>query len=1221
MTPALLVDDERLPATRHELLSSSSGAAAPLALVSAPQAAFQVTTLADVVDASDGVLSLREAVAQANSAPGRDTITFAPSLQGGTILLDRALGTIRITGDLTIDGDAQNRGAGGIRIDGNTDWDASPYAVESPLSVDSASVRLEDLTVQRALYTGIQASNATLDLERVTVRAINGHASLQGYGIEVSGGSLRVADSTIGYTTVELSVGIQLGDGANVLVERSLITGNGAYGYGIRGAGTVRVVDSVVSDNGFYGGFGIAVRGDVIVEHSTLTGNGSSSGDGGGAILVDGSLRLVNSTVAANYAGSGGDFTPNRPGASIGVLAGSRAEIINSTLTGTLGEKGAPADEPALGIGIWAGNGSNVRVVNSLVDDDVVGQIFSNGANTFRDATVAGAIAGDRLGVAAETLFAVTRDLGGGVRAGVLADNGGPTPTVALRGAADNPAIGGAEVRFAPATDQRGVPRDAAPDIGAYERDTAVPTVAIALGDQSLIAGETATVTFTFSEPVRGFTQGDISLAGTSGSLAGLVPAGGNSWIATFTPTAGVERPANSIAVKVGSYTDLAGNPGAAGTSPSFAIDTKPPTLAIAVSDPVLSMGETATLTFTFSEPVTGFAASDIDVPAAVGRLAGPTQATPTSWTAIFTPNAGVEAAVDALGVRAGTYTDAAGNPGGGARAPLFIVDTRPPTVTVAVGDASLIAGETATVTFSFSEPVTGFDLGDVDLAGAAGSLASLAGSGAVRTALFTPTPGAEQAANSIAVTAGSYADLRGNPGGSGSSARFAVDTKPPTLAIDISDGTLTRGETATVTFAFSEAVSGFELADIDLAEAAGSLSTLAGTGAVRTATFTPAADFEQATNSIAVAAGSYADLAGNPGAGAVSPTFRVDTAPSVPPGTLGPVAVDDLFAVNAAEVARKGARLAVLANDVARDAKLVPASLALAEPPENGTATLKKGVIVYQPAPGFAGTELLEYTVQDKARLTSNVALVTIEVTQPPLTQAVDDSFTVDGATVGTKGARLDILANDIPGFGKLDAKSVLITDAPDDGTFTLKKGVVTYLPDAGFEGTDSLAYTVADATGRASDPATVTITVTQPPLAQAVDDSFLVDAASVPRNGVKLDILVNDVPGFGRLDPKSVLITDLPDNGTVSVGKGVLLYIPTPGSSGLDTLSYTVADATGRPSNQATVTIDVRNPAALALADLLDDTPAPASPAAPLATAASAPALDTLLVAAEVG
>ena len=57
--------------------------------------------------------------------------------------------------------------------------------------------------------------------------------------------------------------------------------------------------------------------------------------------------------------------------------------------------------------------------------------------------------------------------------AGGLADNGGPTQTIALRDAPDNPALGRADPADAPATDQRGVarpqPEGTDPDIGAFE--------------------------------------------------------------------------------------------------------------------------------------------------------------------------------------------------------------------------------------------------------------------------------------------------------------------------------------------------------------------------------------------------------------------------------------------------------------------------------------------------------------------------------------------------------------------------------------------------------------------------------------------------------------------------------------------------------------------------------------------------------------------------------
>ena len=67
--------------------------------------------------------------------------------------------------------------------------------------------------------------------------------------------------------------------------------------------------------------------------------------------------------------------------------------------------------------------------------------------------------------------------------AGGLTDNGGPTQTIALRDAADNPALGGADPAAAPATDQRGVarpqPEGTNPDIGAFELGRPSPALSL----------------------------------------------------------------------------------------------------------------------------------------------------------------------------------------------------------------------------------------------------------------------------------------------------------------------------------------------------------------------------------------------------------------------------------------------------------------------------------------------------------------------------------------------------------------------------------------------------------------------------------------------------------------------------------------------------------------------------------------------------------------------
>ena len=106
------------------------------------------------------------------------------------------------------------------------------------------------------------------------------------------------------------------------------------------------------------------------------------------------------------------------------------------------------------------------------------------------------------------------------------------------------------------------------------------------MSDQALKLGESAVVAFTFSEAITGFDLSDVTV--DNGTLSNLQTAdGGKTWTATFTATANVEDASNTISVKDGSYTDLAGNIGT-GNSIHYAIDNVAPnsgTTAITVDN------------------------------------------------------------------------------------------------------------------------------------------------------------------------------------------------------------------------------------------------------------------------------------------------------------------------------------------------------------------------------------------------------------------------------------------------------------------------------------------------------------------------------------------------------------------------------------------------------------------------------------------------------------
>lgn len=460
----LLLTSDQLLTPRHEP-SAGRAAAAPLALVSAPQAVFRVTTLADTVDATDGVLSLREAIEQANAAPGRDRITFDSGLRGATISLDSDLPTI--TDDLAIVGDRQNRGPGGIILDGAyAGLQGEVYAGASRvLSVEGAMLGLSDLTLTRGVV-GLQATNSAVTLDRVAVDDNGGDG---GVGIYSANGTLALRDSSVTDTHggLEGDAGVSFRD-SDVLVSKSTIAGNYSFfSRGISGTnGYLRIEDSTIADIRGYGEtYGVITRGvDLVVVNSTLAGNGNTleGSIGGGTISLDVPL-----------------YTGAEP--AIGSTL-----LINATITGSVG--------PAL----QAGATTPVVLQNSIVDGAVAADFDSNGANVFTDPSLFEGVllveaGGDQL-ARPEDIFAETRRVQmldpetrelveSGPVAGVLADNGGPTQTVALARSALNPAVGAADADDAPLVDQRGALRDLLPDIGAFELSPqSSPLGSLALG-------------------------------------------------------------------------------------------------------------------------------------------------------------------------------------------------------------------------------------------------------------------------------------------------------------------------------------------------------------------------------------------------------------------------------------------------------------------------------------------------------------------------------------------------------------------------------------------------------------------------------------------------------------------------------------------------------------------------------------------------------------------
>jgi uncharacterized delta-60 repeat protein len=168
-----------------------------------------------------------------------------------------------------------------------------------------------------------------------------------------------------------------------------------------------------------------------------------------------------------------------------------------------------------------------------------------------------------------------------------------------------------------------------------------------------LEAGSARTVTLTGT---------DAANPGQTLSIEANLDANGNL---ALTPATLARFADGSFTISV-QQTDVAGNISTTSTA-NVLLDRSAPTLTITSSTGALEFGQTATLTFTFSETPVGFSASDVSVTG--GTLSGlVATADPKVFTATLTPTLAAAGAL-VVTVANSVFTDAAGNAGTGATA------------------------------------------------------------------------------------------------------------------------------------------------------------------------------------------------------------------------------------------------------------------------------------------------------------------------------------------------------------------------------------------------------------------------------------------------------------------------------------------------------------------------------------------------------------------------
>ena len=205
-----------------------------------------------------------------------------------------------------------------------------------------------------------------------------------------------------------------------------------------------------------------------------------------------------------------------------------------------------------------------------------------------------------------------------------------------------------------------------------------------------------------------------------------------------------------------------------------------------------------------------------------------------------------------------------------------------------------------------------------------------------------------------------------------------------------------------------------------------------------------------------------------------------------------------------------------------------------------------------------------------------------------------IEDLDVIDDVVTTLIDTPIDIaiLDND---FG-ISSDGTLTLTEPSNGIVAINDGgtpddisddTITYTPNDGFEGTDSIDYTVCDTMGNC-DTATITITVGEPVALDVVDD-VVTTPIDTP---IDIAILDND---FGIPSDGTLTLTE-PSNGTIAINDGgtpddisddTITYTPNDGFEGTDSIDYMVCDTMGN-CDTATITITVGEPVAL---DVIDD------------------------------
>jgi len=331
---------------------------------------------------------------------------------------------------------------------------------------------------------------------------------------------------------------------------------------------------------------------------------------------------------------------------------------------------------------------------------------------------------------------------------------------------------------------------DAVIDMLIDKVDT-TPTVTINQGAAQADPTSASPIVFTvtFSEPVSGFADADVSFTGSTagGTLAASVTGSGENYTVSVS---GMTTSGTVVAsIPASAAADADANPTGASTSTDNTVtfNSPPPTVTInsAVGQPDPTTGGPIAFVVTFSKPVTGFTAADVLF---TGSTAGGTLAAVVTGTGpvydVAVTGMTTSGTVVAT-IPAGAATDAGSQPNAASTSTDNSVQfaAGPPTVTInqAAGQVDPSSAASITFTVQFSEPVTGFTASDIAFTGssATGTLvAVVSGTGPLYTVTVTGMTASGTVVASIPAAAATDGDA--NPSAASTSTDNTVNWIKP---------------------------------------------------------------------------------------------------------------------------------------------------------------------------------------------------------------------------------------------------------------------------------------------------------------------------------------------------------------------------------------------------------------------------------------------------------